>query len=283
MKPEKEYIIFCDESDSKGEIYSHFYGGIIVRGSQLQRIETDIVSYINELGIKEEVKWNKVNQLYLDSYKKLITRFFSEVSSGNIKIRIMFQENRFRPTYLTKEQRESGYFLLYYQFIKHAFGLDQLVTSPEAVQLRLYFDQFPDTNEKASIFRSYLLSLFKENKHYREGNLRVTEDNIVEVHSHNHVLLQLLDVVLGAMCFRLNHKHLHKPSGQTRRGKRTICKEKLYKHILAEIKKFRPNFNIGISTGMSNRAEDRWEKPYLHWSFKPKYNEVNKKPPLGPT
>lgn len=32
--PEKEYIIFCDESDKYGKYYSNFYGGAIVGASK---------------------------------------------------------------------------------------------------------------------------------------------------------------------------------------------------------------------------------------------------------
>ena len=38
MRQEKEYVVFCDESDSKGEYFSNFYGGVLVGGSRLQAI-----------------------------------------------------------------------------------------------------------------------------------------------------------------------------------------------------------------------------------------------------
>ncbi len=66
---------------------------------------------------------------------------------------------------------------------------------------------------------------------------------------------------LGAMAFRLNDKHLVKPPGQVRRGKRTIAKEKLYKHILGRIRQLYPNFNIGESTGMQGDRANRWRTP----------------------
>ncbi len=31
---DREYIIFCDESDKKGRFYSNFYGGVMVGLSQ---------------------------------------------------------------------------------------------------------------------------------------------------------------------------------------------------------------------------------------------------------
>lgn len=266
---EREYIIFCDESDSSGAVYSNFYGGIVVRGSQIQRIESELRDFSASLGLHEEIKWNKVNQLYLKSYSALISKFFEEVKAGNIKVRIMFRENRFVIKNLTKEQRENGYFLLYYQFIKHAFGLPVLSSGDHPVKLRLYFDQFPDTEEKASRFKSFLLALFQKNKVYREGNVKVLAEDITEVRSHNHILLQCLDVILGAMNFRLNHKHVIKLPNSTRRGKRTMAKEKLYKHILSEIRVFKSNFNIGISTGRGENPSSLWEDPYRHWSFKP--------------
>ena len=83
------------------------------------------------------------------------------------------------------------------------------------------------------------------------------------------VLAQCLDVVLGAMAFRLNDKHLEKPPGEKRRGKRTVAKERLYKAILADIRQLKPGFNIGISTGTGGDPTARWKAPYLHWRFVP--------------
>ncbi len=36
----------------------------------------------------------------------------------------MFRQNAQVPQNLTREHEENEYFLLYYQFIKHAFGID---------------------------------------------------------------------------------------------------------------------------------------------------------------
>ena len=35
---DKEYILFCDESDKYGKYYSNFYGGVIVGSQHYQRI-----------------------------------------------------------------------------------------------------------------------------------------------------------------------------------------------------------------------------------------------------
>jgi hypothetical protein len=89
------------------------------------------------------------------------------------------------------------------------------------------------------------------------------------VTSHDHDILQCADIVLGAMQFRLNDKHREKPKDSRRRGKRTIAKERVYRHINQRIRQIYPNFNVGISTGKRGAIESLWEDPYRHWKFVP--------------
>ncbi len=266
---EKEYSIFCDESEGKGKFYSNFYGGLIVGSSQYQRITQKLNDKKAELNFFGEVKWQKVTERYLGKYEDLIKCFFEEVIGGNLKVRIMFSQNAHQPQGLTHEDHEMGYFKLYYQFIKHAFGLSFVEAQPEGTNLRLYFDQFPDTKEKVEQFKGYLLGLNSNNR-FRNANIILSKENIAEVRSHEHVLLQCLDIVLGAICFRLNDKHKEKEPGKHRRRKRTVAKEKLYKTILSEIRKTRTYFNIGESTGTDGLIENRWHCVYSHWKFQSK-------------
>ena len=68
--------------------------------------------------------------------------------------------------------------------------------------------------------------------------------------------------------FRLNDKHKEKAAGKRVRGKRTRAKEILYKHILQEVRKWKPGFNAGITTGIPGGLKDLWEQPYRHWNFR---------------
>jgi len=262
--PEKEYIIFCDESDKVGRYYSNFYGGLIVGASQAQPVTGRLNAAKQRLNLFGEVKWAKVTQRYLEKYAELVNVFFDEVAQGNVKVRIMFRQNARKPVGLTQRQIDSAYFLLYYQFIKHAFGLDLIPPQAEGTGLRLYFDQFPDTREQVDQFKGFLHALGKSTG-FQRAAVHIRPEDITEVSSHDHALLQCLDIVLGAMTFRLNDKHKEKPPGTHRRGKRTRDKESLYKVILGRIRQLKPNFNIGISTGGGPLS--RWEAPYQHWAF----------------
>jgi len=259
---DKEFILFCDESDRHGKYYSNFYGGVIVGSSQYQRITKRLNDTKADLNLYQEVKWEKVTEQYLEKYEELIRTFFEEIARNNIRVRIMFRQNAHLPRGLRREQVDWEYYLLYYQFVKHAFGLEY---ASDVVRLRLYFDKFPDTEEKSEQFKGFLLGLTKTKKWQA---IDIRKEDITEVHSHDHVLLQCLDVVLGAMSFRLNDKHKEIPKGSRRRGKRTVAKEKLYKTILSEIRNIRPGFNIGVNTKIGTPA-DRWKSPYMHWAFVP--------------
>ena len=265
---DKEFILFCDESEEFGRYYSNFYGGVMVGSSQYGRIIDLLERAKRELHFHGEVKWRKVSDSYLEKYKLLISVFFREVAKGHLRIRIMFRQNAREPHGLTRDQIEGSYFRLYYQFIKHAFGLEHAPLSKSAVNLRLYFDEFPETGDGIAKFKSFILGLNDSGGIARAGFV-IREENIAEIRSHEHVLAQCLDIVLGSMAFRLNDKHKLKPPGSSRRGRRTVAKESLYKTILSEIRTIHPRFNIGVSTG-TTALEDRWSAPYLHWSFVPK-------------
>jgi hypothetical protein len=262
-------LIYADESEKKGRYYSNFYGGGLVRSADILEIDSALNRKKAESNLLAEVKWEKVTSQYLERYIRLLDLFFDFVASDRIKVRVMFTQNVNEPENLSSAQRENAYFLLYYQFIKHAFGLTYSNPAGEPVAVRLYFDRLPDTSEKAAVFKGHLCAL-SNSPELRRAKVRIDPDQIAEVDSHRHVVLQCLDVVLGSMQFRLNDKHKAKTAGTARRGKRTIAKERLYRHVNERIRLIYPRFNVGISTGLEGDRANLWRHPYRHWLFVPR-------------
>lgn len=264
----RQYIIYADESHRKGKYYSNFYGGALVNYCELEKISNQLNNKKNELGLLGEVKWTKVTEQYLDKYIGLIDFFFKFVNSNKVKIRIMFRQNANVPQNLSREHEEKEYFLLYYQFIKHAFGIDYCNPNEnDQVILKMYFDKLPDTKKKNKEFKGYIYSL---NDFFCINNVHIFNEDIAEVDSKNHIILQCMDIILGAMNFKLNDMDKEKMPDSNRRGKRTIAKEKLYKNILKNIKENYKNFNIGVSTSTRGDYTNNWKDPYRHWCFKSK-------------
>ena len=245
--------IWTDESDSYGKYYANFYGGTVGL--------TD-----------EEIKWQKVNAYTEERYKRIIDVLFEILGEGKAKMRIFFRHRRHEPLGLSNEQRRKEYQMLYYQFIKHAFGLEYCNPSGEPIRLRLFLDDMP---LKKLDRQEFLDAIYKLNATvgFEKANIHIAEGDVAEVNSKKHLPLQVMDLVLGSICFRLNDKHLIKDI-DGKRARRTIIKESLYKYIRAKICKLHPGFNVGTNTGIT-KLSDRWEQAYRHWSFVPNNSIVN--------
>jgi len=271
----RSYIIYCDESAEKGRFYSHFYGGVLISAQHRESISRILDDKKKQLNLHKELKWTYITENYERKYIEFIDRYFDLIEENLIKCRVMFTQNIFNPSGLKEYQIDNQYFLLYYQLIKHAFGLRYC--NPEAldeVLVSVYLDDVPDTREKFDNFREYLHSLCHFPV-FNRFNIMIPYDDITDVRSHDHVIMQGLDIILGAMQFRLNDMHKVVPPGRRVRGKRTRAKERVYKHINNRIRRIYPNFNIGISTGTGGVENSRWEHPYRHWRFIPSDHEVD--------
>lgn len=262
------YYIWLDESDKEGKYYSNFYGGILIDSDVLDEFLCQSRAEVAKVGLKdEEIKWQKVNSYTFEKYKSILDFVFNQLKHGKIKMRIFFLNNQYIPVGLTKEKKRKEYQLLYYQFIKHAFGLIYSNPTKKKISIKLLLDDMPLKGEDSKAFKDYIFKL-NTDKGFCGANLHINHEDICEVDSKKHLPLQFMDLILGAMCFRLNDKHKIKDPITGKRGNRTKLKEQLYKYINGKIREIHPGFNIGVSTGVTVLS-DRWNDPYRHWSFKP--------------
>ena len=261
--------IWLDESDKHGMYYSNFYGGILVESRHREIVLQRMEAIKQKANIIDEIKWQKVNAYHFDKYIQLVDELFEMGKEGLLKMRIFFRHNQYEPD-LTPQKRKEEYPILYYQFIKYAFGL---VFANDNEGIRLYLDEIPLNQEDKTNFVTHLYSLNNDHDFMAKG-VHFVEKGISEVDSKTHLPLQFMDLILGAICFKLNEKDKLKSDGEERPGKRTILKLKMYKYINSKIRELYPDFNIGISTPIKDES-DRWFQIYRHWSFKPKHHTRN--------
>ena len=263
-----EYIIYCDESVSDGIYYTDFFGGVLVCNTDYDVIKDALNAKKLELNLHGEIKWVKVTGNYLDKYKQMIDLFFSYIKENKLKVRIMFRETSQVPSNLNSEQVHNRYSLLYYQFVKHAFGLTYHdAPQDKPIYLRLYFDEIPYPINQRDAFKSHIFSL-QQNSRFRKAKIRIRMDDVVEINSSKHSIQQCMDIVLGSISFMLNKKNLIVPDGKTSRGHRTIAKEQLFFHILKRIQESNgvEIFDISRTTPIKI-PNDFWTMPYRHWKF----------------
>lgn len=265
-----EYIIYSDESISKGDFFSDFFGGVLVRSSDIYEVTTAIEAKKRELNLLGEIKWVKVSERYLEKYKEMMNLFFSFIKQDKLKLRIMFRDTKQVPSNLDRDHINNRYNLLYYQFIKHSFGLIHHRDNPkEDTYIKLYFDKLPISREENDAFKAHI-GFMQNLRAFKKARLKIRPDDIAEIDSKKHNLQQCMDIVLGSIAFRLNNKHLEIPEGATEPGNKTKAKEALFNHILELIKDANndPDFNIAVTTNAAG-PKDFWITPYRHWLFLP--------------
>lgn len=263
-----EYIIYCDESVSDGKYYTDFFGGVLVRNIHIDAIREALDAKKQELNLSGEIKWVKVTGNYLEKYKQMMDLFFSFIKENKLKVRIMFRETAQTPSNLSPDQVHNRYSLLYYQFVKNAFGLIYHDAPGKApVYLRLYFDEIPYPLDQRDAFKAHILSLQRHSR-FRKAHIKIRIEDVVEIDSGKHSIQQCMDIVLGSISFMLNKKNEVVPEGSTERGHRTVAKEKLFHHILHLIQESDgiDFFDISKTTPIQV-PKDFWTMPYRHWKF----------------
>jgi hypothetical protein len=262
----KEYTIYCDESETKGRKYSNFYGGVIVGSDDIDDVIAAIGAKKRALNLHGEVKWTKMSVNYTKKYIELVDFFFDLVRDGKVRVRIMFTQNARRARRLNREHHDNEFGILYYYFIRYAFGMIYAPIQQGGTKVRVYADRLPMSVPDARKFKDLVFRLAGRSE-FRDRGIRIAQDDVVEVVSHDHDLLQCLDIVLGAMNFRLNKKHKDKPEGEAWRSAKTRAKEKVYKRINKRIQEIYPRLNIGETTGLKGDRANRWHHRYRHWKF----------------
>jgi len=264
----QEYVIYTDESIKRGVLYSNFYGGLIVHSKELDRAVLLLKGEASRQNLGCEIKWNKVTENYLDKYKGMMDLFFFLLRENRIRVRVMFTNNVYIPTALDPYHTAHAYYILYYQFIKNAFGLQYATPDKRGIKIKLFLDRLNGNYERNATFKGHISALNRSSL-FRDHNIEIMRDQIIEVDSKKHILLQCLDVVLGSIQFKLN-----KTDKIDRGARRTYAKLQLFSHIHDHIKDIHPRFDI--STNTRGGPEKSWIHPYRHWLFKPRSCKVLK-------
>lgn len=79
------------------------------------------------------------------------------------------------PKYLNRQQMNEEYSLLYYQFLKHAFGFEYSNPTDRIVDLNVALDEMPIDQVEKKKFKNYLVKL-SENERFKEAKIRIKDD-----------------------------------------------------------------------------------------------------------
>lgn len=277
------FEICADEAWTHGAAipnrYWCFLGGLFGTESESDALETALRKRLDAASHKAEVKWQGTTPVTLDLYCDLVDLFFDVVCSSALAYRQVFLDRSFVHVPAPGEPKRSSLdvqFLLYYQFIKHHFGLEHLpaasVDEPHEILLRL--DNHSSQKHKANL-ETFVAGLPAQ---IARPDLRFST---TYVNSNKFRRLQVCDLVMGAAGFDGNKQHLRREPGQRGMTKRQKARHALARHVYDRLRQIDANergtkvFHWFESTGGSTNTMDRLTNSVRIWKFVPTSHKIN--------
>lgn len=184
-----KFNIYCDESchlEHDNQKYM-VLGGIICEKSIKNRIKRDILEIKRRYNIKEnaEIKWNKVSPSKLKYYKELVDYFFN---NDNLRFRALIIDKTQLTHETFRQTHDDWYYKMYYQL---------LLNLVEPKQENYIYLDIKDTKsaKKVEGLKQYLS--FK----LMDYEFEVIK-NIQSMNSQESVIMQLADLLIGAIGYR---------------------------------------------------------------------------------
>lgn len=254
-----KYIIICDESTKHGSNYSYFYGGAILKENRYENITNTLNIFKEHYGL-HELKRTKITEANYKDYIEVLNLFFTFVKSGDIKIRIMFSPNGQLDKTIPHSLNET-FMKFYHTFIINAFNI---FYARENFRLRVVCDDLPETREQCNKFKQCLVNKIVKNDRVNANKVFISQQDIEEVDSKKHTVLQCVDVIVGLVDFALNTTE-----EELKKSKRAQAKYAVWKRILNYIFELHGNF-ILTETTRPTYSHKGWIKKYSHFVYKKK-------------
>ncbi|MFN8468245.1 MAG: DUF3800 domain-containing protein [Caldilineaceae bacterium] len=191
--PGQFWHIYCDESRQRAHRFMVLGGVILSRDFEpdfLQMVE----EYRNSCHMHSELKWQKVSRGKLVEYQRFVDLLFDNRKSIYFKA-IIIDTHQMNNQKYNKGDKELGFYKMIYLFLLHSFGR-HLCNSDRCI---VTLDQ-RNTQYKLSHLANILNNGL--NKRYRLSQRPVR--NIQAANSSQNPMIQLADVLMGAVGFQAN-------------------------------------------------------------------------------
>ena len=183
------YSIYCDESCHLEHDHQQtmLLGAIKCPTAQTRELNVAIRDIQKAHGALGEIKWNKVSKSHAAMYLELVDFFFSTPDLG-FRALVVDDKSVLNHDYFNKGSHDSFYYKMYYYLLR------PLVPTGEVY--RIFLD-IKDTRSQGKIIK--LREVLNNHLLDFDG---ITVQDMQHVRSHEVSLLQLGDLLLGAVSYR---------------------------------------------------------------------------------
>ena len=202
------YHIYCDESRQVEDRYMVF-GGIVVSDNSYSLVESAILKTREKTGLYGELKWTKVSNQRYEGYQEFIDTFFHLARQGHLAFKsVIFDTANIDYQTNQSHEKEVGFYRLWYQFLINSFR--EYCPSCDC-RWRILLDE-RSSNQSLSDFQLMLNHGLQQKYGVGTNVIRAVEPVV----SHRAPILQLADIIMGAIGFVMNDYHLHPEARQAK-------------------------------------------------------------------
>ena len=181
----KTFNLYCDESCHLENDHKQYMilGSISSAYNQVKRHSERIAFIKEKYQFTNEIKWSNISDSKFQFYKELIDYFFDT----DLRYRAVIVDKTQINNTQHNQNYDTFYYKMYYQLLNH--------NKNSGYKYNVYLD-IKDT-----------LSARKVNKLKEILNIKYgVFNNVQNIRSHESLLLQLADVITGAISYNLNNK-----------------------------------------------------------------------------
>lgn len=193
------YHIFVDESCTDGNHGRMVFGGIILSSDAYTSVDEKLEAWRQRHGMHKELKWTKVKYRKLREYRDFAETGIYCARQGLLRFKSMVVKKE-EIDYKTfhNNDKELGFYKLMYQFLLHSFGSH--LKRGDRVLIHL--------DERVSKYPLSRLHMFLNRGMRRKHQLIDPVASIQPIDSKKSNVLQLTDVLMGAVAFHWNERHI---------------------------------------------------------------------------
>jgi hypothetical protein len=226
------YKIFCDESNhlysDKSDIM--VIGGISCDSTQVEYINRYIKHLKHKHNANNELKWTKLNSNKKEFYKELLEFFFSRVDM-RFNAQIVINKSNLNHDRYNDGEADKFYYKMYY------YALMPFLKPSNS------FNIFMDYKDTKGGQRVKKLNEVVKNSFYGQ-----IETNYTIIHSHESQIMQLCDILIGAIGYK-NRKDIEHSS-------------QIKNHIIETIE--------NLSGFILDDSTPQWEEKFRMFVFHPR-------------
>ena len=235
MKVKSDYLIYCDESCPLEHEPITLLGAIGCSYQNKDKIVKDLRDLKSKYftNSKYETKWIKVSQSKVEYFKDLINYFHD---NNDIHIRILVAKDK---KYLNNDKYNAGdyqewYYKMYY------YLLDKFIDANYD-----YYMLYDEKDKYTTYKMNKVKDILKNKKKFNSTDL--FDFRIKQINSKESELMQLLDVVMGAVGYK-NRGFLNKKKGEAKKEIVMYLESIFGKSISETTSQFESKFNIFVWT-----------------------------------